>query len=453
MFMFDEKPSNRGARLKVFGVGGGGGNALNTMIAAGLEGIEFIAANTDMQALERNLAAVKIQLGAELTKGLGAGANPNVGREAALADEAAIRAALEGSDMVFVTAGMGGGTGTGAAPVVARIARELGALTVGVVTKPFQFEGNRRARAASEGLAALRKEVDTLIVVPNYRLLSTVGANATLLEAFQQVDAVLLNAVQGISDLIAVGGYINVDFADVRSVMSNMGLALMGTGRATGPGRATEAASIAISSPLLEGASIDGATGVLINVTGGLNLGIHEVNAAAEIINNAADPEANIIFGAVIDESMEDEIKVTVIATGFDRPEIVAGTPARFATVTQPAAPASSGAVDTGPQRTLGNSEIAPASGQFAAVAQAAPAPQPPPLHRAPRSEMAPQPVPAQVFSAQPLPASPRIARVTAPTPAVADDSALRALFAEANVQDDQELGVVLRGRDYSGKK
>ena len=452
MFMFDEKPSNRGARLKVFGVGGGGGNALNTMIAAGLEGIEFIAANTDMQALERNLAPVKIQLGADLTKGLGAGANPNVGREAALADEAQIRAALEGSDMVFVTAGMGGGTGTGAAPVVARIARELGALTVGVVTKPFQFEGNRRARAAAEGLTALRKEVDTLIVVPNYRLLSTVGPNATLLEAFQQVDAVLLNAVQGISDLIAVGGYINVDFADVRSVMSNMGLALMGTGRASGPGRATEAASIAISSPLLEGASIDGATGVLINVTGGLNLGIHEVNAAAEIINNAADPDANIIFGADIDESMEDEIKVTVIATGFDRPDIVTGTPTRLATVTQPAAPAT-GVADTGPQRTLNQSEMAPASGQYAAVAQAAPAIQPPPLHRAPRSEMAPQQVSAQVFSAQPLPASPRIARVTAPTPAVADDAALRALFAEATVQDDHELGVVLRGRDYSGKK
>ena len=450
MFMFDEKPSNRGARLKVFGVGGGGGNALNTMIAAGLEGIDFIAANTDMQALERNLAPVKIQLGADLTKGLGAGANPHVGREAALADEAQIRAALEGSDMVFVTAGMG--AGAGAAPVVARIARELGALTVGVVTKPFQFEGNRRARAAAEGLTALRKEVDTLIVVPNYRLLSTVGANATLLEAFQQVDAVLLNAVQGISDLIAVGGYINVDFADVRSVMSNMGLALMGTGRASGPGRATEAASIAISSPLLEGASIDGATGVLINVTGGLNLGIHEVNAAAEIINNAADPEANIIFGAVIDESMEDEIKVTVIATGFDRPEIVTGTPTRLATVTQPAAPAT-GVADTGPQRTLNQSEMAPASGQFAAVAQAAPSIQPPPLHRAPRSEMAPQQVSAQVFSAQPLPASPRIARVTAPAQAVADDAALRALFAEATVPDDHELGVVLRGRDYSGKK
>ena len=235
--------------------------------------------------------------------------------------------------------------------------------------------------------------------------------------------------------------------------MSNMGLALMGTGRASGADRATEAASIAISSPLLEGASIDGATGVLINVTGGLNLGIHEVNAAAEIINNAADPEANIIFGAVIDESMEDEIKVTVIATGFDRPDIVAGTPARFATVTQPAVPVAQETTDTGPQRLQSQSEMAPASGQFAAVAQAAPAIQPPPLHRAPRSEMAPAPVPAQVFSAPPLATAPRIARVTAPTATVVDDAALRALYAEATVQDEQDLGVVLRARDYTGKK
>ena len=319
-FAFDETPDlNTGARIKVVGVGGGGNNAINTMIAAELEGVEFIAANTDMQSLNQNLAATKIQLGCNLTRGLGAGANPEIGRAAACEDQAKIGEALEGSDMVFVTAGMGGGTGTGAAPVIAKIARDQGALTVGVVTRPFNFEGKRRSKAAMAGLEALRAEVDTLIVVPNERLLMISDGNTTMLDAFRHADAVLVNAVQGISDLITVGGYINVDFADVKSVMCDMGMALMGSGVAAGDRRAEDAAEMAISSPLLDDVTIDGATGVLINITGGLNLGIHEINKASSIIEEAAHPEANIIFGAVIDETIEDEVKVTVIATGFDR--------------------------------------------------------------------------------------------------------------------------------------
>ncbi len=318
MYEFDEKDV-RGAHIKVIGVGGGGGNAINTMITSGLDGVDFIAANTDVQALERNLAPTKIQLGSNLTRGLGAGANPEVGRAAASEDQTRIGDALQGADMVFVTAGMGGGTGTGSAPVIAKIARELGALTVGVVTKPFFFEGRRRSKMADNGLAALREQVDTLIVVPNERLLMIADGNTSMIDAFRHADAVLVNAVQGISDLITVGGYINVDFADVKSVMSDMGMALMGTGRASGDNRAVEAAEMAISSPLLEDVSIDGATGVLLNITGGLNLGIQEINAAASIVYEAAHEDANIIFGAVIDESMEDEVKITVIATGFDR--------------------------------------------------------------------------------------------------------------------------------------
>ena len=320
MMMFDEQDI-RGARIKVIGVGGGGGNAINTMISSGLEGVEFIAINTDMQALELNMAPTKIQLGAGTTRGLGAGANPNVGWAAAQEDEARIAEALDGADMVFVTAGMGGGTGTGAAPAVASIARQMGALTVAVVTKPFTFEGFRRRKVAEAGLTALRRSVDTLVVVPNQRLLMLADANTSLIDAFQHVDRVVLNAVQGISDLITVGGYINVDFADVKSVMSDMGMALMGTGAARGERRAELAAENAIASPLLEDVSIDGATGILINVTGGLNLGIQEVEAAANLIYEAADPSANIIFGAVIDQDLEDEVKVTVIATGFDRAE------------------------------------------------------------------------------------------------------------------------------------
>ncbi|MFT6398563.1 MAG: cell division protein FtsZ [Bradymonadia bacterium] len=319
-FAFDDTPEMiNGARIKVVGVGGGGNNAINTMIAAELEGVEFIAANTDMQSLSQNLATTKIQLGCNLTRGLGAGANPEIGRAAACEDQARIGEALEGSDMVFVTAGMGGGTGTGAAPVIAKIARDQGALTVGVVTRPFNFEGKRRGKLAMAGLEALRAEVDTLIVVPNERLLMISDGDTTMLDAFRHADAVLLNAVQGISDLITVGGYINVDFADVKSVMCDMGMALMGSGTGVGERRAEDAAEMAISSPLLDNVTIDGATGVLINITGGLNLGIQEINKASSIIEEAAHPEANIIFGAVIDESMQDEVKVTVIATGFDR--------------------------------------------------------------------------------------------------------------------------------------
>jgi cell division protein FtsZ len=305
------------ARIKVIGVGGGGGNAINTMVAGRLEGVEFIAANTDVQALAANRATVKIQLGKSASRGLGAGANPEVGRQAALEEREAIAAALQGADMVFVTAGMGGGTGTGGAPVVADLAKQAGALTVGVVTKPFLFEGNRRRKQAEAGLAELAAAVDTLIVIPNQRLLSVAGENMSLADAFKRADEVLLNAVQGISDLITVNGLVNVDFADVRTIMTGQGLALMGTGRAAGDRRAVEAMQAAISSPLLEDITLDGATGLLVNITGGPDLRLNEVNDAVSMAQAAADPEANIIFGSVIDERLGEEVKITVIATGF----------------------------------------------------------------------------------------------------------------------------------------
>lgn len=317
MLEFDDAEIPESARIKVVGVGGGGGNALNTMITEGVEGVDFIAANTDLQALDNNLASVKLQLGGTLTKGLGAGANPEVGRNSALEDQARVADALEGADMVFVTAGMGGGTGTGAAPVIAGIARELGALTVGVVTKPFQFEGRRRRKQAEEGIRNLAQSVDTLITIPNQRLLAIAGADTTILEAFKRADEVLLHAVQGISDLITVRGLVNVDFADVRTIMVGKGLALMGTGRASGPSRAVDAAEMAISSPLLEDVSIEGATGILINVTGGFDMTLSEIDEAASLIEQAADEDAHIIFGQVVDEDMRDEIQITVIATGF----------------------------------------------------------------------------------------------------------------------------------------
>lgn len=320
MIELDEMGSNE-AVIKVIGAGGGGGNAINTMIEGNIHGVEFCVANTDRQALSNNLAPLKVQLGSTLTKGLGAGANPEVGREAALEDQEQIAQHLEGADMVFVTAGMGGGTGTGAAPVIASIARSLGALTVGVVTKPFFFEGNRRRRHAEQGILALRDAVDTLITIPNQRLLSITEESTSMMDAFKKADEVLLNAVQGISDLITFHGIVNVDFADVRTIMTDQGMALMGTGRARGERRAIEAATQAVSSPLLEDVSIDGATGILINVTGGPGMTLHEINAASTLIQEAADDDANIIFGSVIDESMGDEIKVTTIATGFDRQE------------------------------------------------------------------------------------------------------------------------------------
>ena len=306
-----------GARIKVVGVGGGGGNAVNTMISSGLPGVEFIAANTDMQALGASLAGSKLQLGAQLTKGLGAGANPEVGRQAALEDSEVIREHLAGADMVFITAGMGGGTGTGGAPIVARIAKELGALTVAVVTKPFQFEGKKRMRQAEEGMRELKDAVDTLIAIPNQRLLAVAGRDTSLLETFKKADDILLQAVRGISDLITVHGLINLDFADVRTIMAEMGMAMMGAGSASGENRAVEAAQKAIASPLLEDLSIRGAKGVLINITGSHDLSLHEVNEAATLIQEEAYDDANIIFGAVIDEQMGDEIRITVIATGF----------------------------------------------------------------------------------------------------------------------------------------
>jgi cell division protein FtsZ len=310
-----------GARIKVIGVGGGGGNAVNTMIAAKLAGVDFIVANTDLQAIEANRAQVKIQLGERITKGLGAGANPEVGRRSALEDQERIREYLSGADMIFITAGMGGGTGTGGAPVIAQIAREGGALTVGVVTKPFIFEGKKRMRQAEEGIRELRQSVDTLIVIPNQRLLSIAAKTTTMLEAFQRADDILLQAVRGISDLIITPGLINLDFADVRTVMAEMGLAMMGAAAASGENRAVEAAQKAISSPLLEDISIHGARGVLINITGGADLGLHEINEAASLIQEEAHDDANIIFGAVIDERMKDEIRITVIATGFGEKE------------------------------------------------------------------------------------------------------------------------------------
>ena len=310
-----------GARIKVVGVGGGGGNAVNTMIASGLPGVEFIAANTDLQALGASLASTKMQLGAQLTKGLGAGANPEIGRHAALEDSELIREHLTGTDMVFITAGMGGGTGTGGAPVVAQIAKELGALTVAVVTKPFQFEGKKRMRQAEDGMRQLKEAVDTLIAIPNQRLLAVAGRNTSLLETFKKADDILLQAVRGISDLITVHGLINLDFADVRTIMAEMGMAMMGAGVASGETRAVEAAQKAISSPLLEDISIHGAKGVLINITGSHDLSLHEVNEAATLIQEEAHEDANIIFGAVIDEQMGDEIRITVIATGFGDPQ------------------------------------------------------------------------------------------------------------------------------------
>jgi cell division protein FtsZ len=306
-----------GARIKVIGIGGGGGNAVNTMIAGKLTGVDFIVANTDAQAIEANRATVKIQLGEQITKGLGAGANPEIGRRAAMEDEAKLRELLSGADMIFITAGMGGGTGTGGAPVIAKIAREVGALTVGVVTKPFLFEGKKRMRQADDGIQELKATVDTLIVIPNQRLLSIAARTTTMLEAFHKADDILLQAVRGISDLIITPGLINLDFADVRTVMAEMGLALMGAATASGENRAVEAAQKAISSPLLEDISIHGARGLLINITGGTDLGLHEVNEAATMIQEEAHEDANIIFGAVIDDRMKDEIRVTVIATGF----------------------------------------------------------------------------------------------------------------------------------------
>ncbi len=320
MFEFAED-NELSARIKVVGVGGGGSNAVNTMIKAGLSGAEFIVANTDAQALKASVSGLKIQLGEKITKGLGAGANPEIGKQSAIEDKERITEMLEGADMVFITAGLGGGTGTGAAPVVAKIAKEVGALTVAVVTKPFFFEGSRRMRYAEEGLNELKAVVDTVITIPNQRLLAVAGKSTPIVEAFKKVDEVLLQAVKGISDLINIHGLVNVDFADVKTIMAEMGMALMGTGLAEGENRALEAAQKAVSSPLLEDISIEGARGLLINVAGGSDMTLFEVNEAAEKIRAEAHPDANIIFGAVIDNSLVDKMMVTVIATGFGREE------------------------------------------------------------------------------------------------------------------------------------
>ncbi|MEV8312981.1 cell division protein FtsZ [Streptomyces sp. NPDC059900] len=353
-------PQNYLAVIKVIGVGGGGVNAINRMIEVGLKGVEFIAINTDAQALLMSDADVKLDVGRELTRGLGAGANPAVGRKAAEDHREEIEEVLKGADMVFVTAGEGGGTGTGGAPVVANIARSLGALTIGVVTRPFTFEGRRRANQAEDGIAELREEVDTLIVIPNDRLLSISDRQVSVLDAFKSADQVLLSGVQGITDLITTPGLINLDFADVKSVMSEAGSALMGIGSARGDDRAVAAAEMAISSPLLE-ASIDGARGVLLSISGGSDLGLFEINEAAQLVSEAAHPEANIIFGAVIDDALGDEVRVTVIAAGFDggqppskRDTVLGSTPASKQRDEQPAA-ASRPAESRSPYGGLGS--------------------------------------------------------------------------------------------------
>jgi len=317
--MFEiEEVKGQNAKIRVVGIGGAGGNAVNNMIASNLHGVEFIAINTDLQVLESSLASVKIQIGRELTRGLGAGSNPEIGRQAAIEDRAAIMECLDGCDMVFITAGMGGGTGTGAAPVVASIAKELGVITVGVVTKPFFYEGKKRAQNAEEGMRELTTCVDTIIVIPNDRISLVVDKGTPMLKSFAIANDVLKYAVQGISDIILVPGLINVDFADVKTIMESMGRAVMGSGTAKGEGGAFEAAKKAISNPLLEDSSIEGAKGILINITGGLELSLSEVQAATSLIYDSAHEDVNVIFGAVIDPDVEDEVRVTVIATGFD---------------------------------------------------------------------------------------------------------------------------------------
>ena len=352
MFEIEENQSVLGAKIKVIGVGGGGTNAVTTMINLGLTGVDFIAANTDNQALFVHPAPHKIQLGNELTKGLGAGANPEVGKKAALEDCSRIAEALYGADMVFITAGMGGGTGTGGAPVIANIAKEAGALTVGVVTKPFNFEGKKRRKNADKGIAELREAVDTLICIPNQRLLYVANETTTMLDCFKKADEVLYQAVKGISDLINIRGLINLDFADVRTVMANKGLALMGTGVASGENRAIEAARKAISSPLLEDIAIQGATGIIINITGGPDLTLFEVNEASSLITEEAHEDAEIIFGSVIDETLEDEVRVTVIATGFN-PVVQAEALAKTEQVIQP--PQQPVAMEAGATSTSAN--------------------------------------------------------------------------------------------------
>ncbi|MFI7243784.1 cell division protein FtsZ [Streptomyces qinglanensis] len=394
-------PQNYLAVIKVVGIGGGGVNAINRMIEVGLKGVEFIAINTDAQALLMSDADVKLDVGRELTRGLGAGANPDVGRKAAEDHREEIEEVLKGADMVFVTAGEGGGTGTGGAPVVANIARSLGALTIGVVTRPFTFEGRRRANQAEDGIAGLRDEVDTLIVIPNDRLLSISDRQVSVLDAFKSADQVLLSGVQGITDLITTPGLINLDFADVKSVMSEAGSALMGIGSARGDDRAVAAAEMAISSPLLE-ASIDGARGVLLSISGGSDLGLFEINEAAQLVSEAAHPEANIIFGAVIDDALGDEVRVTVIAAGFDggQPPAKKGEKALGqSSAASSSAPAyqdeSAPAADPEPERPSfsGLGAVAPPREE-----EAPPRPEPAPVSEVPPPSATPQVPPARPY-------------------------------------------------------
>lgn len=362
------------AKIKVVGVGGAGGNAINTMIHSGLDGVEFIAANTDTQALSANAAPLKIQLGTSLTRGLGAGATPEVGRKAALEDVQRIAESIQGADMVFVTAGMGGGTGTGAAPIISQIARDQGALTVGVVTKPFQFEGRKRMKNAMLGLEELRQSVDTIITIPNEKLLSVADDDMSMLEAFRRADDVLLQAVRGISDLIVRSGIINVDFADVRTIMSCTGKALMGTGYGRGAGRAMEAADVAVNSPLLDDISIAGATGILINFTAGPDVKLREVQEAARMVQESAHEDANIIFGLVTDPNMEDVVKVTVIATGFDAPipEPISQSPYHHSATHYPSQSIQAQSSRSVAAHSMPRSSIIPNAGQNARAAVAA---------------------------------------------------------------------------------
>jgi cell division protein FtsZ len=365
---FEPEP-RRGAKIKVVGVGGGGGNAVNRMVTVGLSGVEFIAANTDVQALDHNKASVKLQIGSKLTKGLGAGADPNIGRQAALEDTDGIIQALSGADMIFVTTGLGGGTGTGAAPVIASLASELGALTIAVVTKPFRFEGRKRARQSEAGLEALRECVDSVISIPNERLLSIIDQSTSFTDAFTLADDVLRQAIQGISDLILVPGLINLDFADVKTIMAGMGVAMMGTGVGEGKGRAMEAAQRAIASPLLEDSSVNGARGVIINVTGGPDMSLLEINDASCVIQEAAHEDANIIFGAVVDPALVGKVKITVIATGFGSPSDT--QVARNSMLRQASESGLQTPVDMTSYAHLGRGDLAPASAAPVSVSRA----------------------------------------------------------------------------------
>ncbi|GAB1817437.1 cell division protein FtsZ [Herbidospora sp. RD11066] len=424
-------PQNYLAVIKVVGIGGGGVNAVNRMIEEGLKGVEFIAINTDAQALLMSDADVKLDVGRELTRGLGAGANPEVGRKAAEDHREEIEEVIKGADMVFVTAGEGGGTGTGGAPVVANIARSLGALTIGVVTRPFSFEGKRRAMQAEAGIENLRAEVDTLIVIPNDRLLSISDRQVSVLDAFKAADQVLLSGVQGITDLITTPGLINLDFADVKSVMSGAGSALMGIGHARGDDRSVAAAEMAVSSPLLE-ASIDGAHGVLLSIAGGSDLGLFEINEAAQLVSNAAAPDANIIFGTVIDDALGDEVRVTVIAAGFDEPEPVRAQPVpqQQSTRPQPAAPAAASRPAATSSAAAQPTRERPALSSFVA-----PSPKPKPEQRV--EAPAPRPAPAQ--QAQPIRP---VAAPVAPPAAASHQPAQQAAPAPAPVHPEREANV-----------